>query len=122
MTHRAGRARSVPARDEELLAGYRDDFRRIFGFEIEPFWTRLTRIPMYSPVFVRGYRNPPLRSATWDNVYFAGNYRTFPSIASTGTALGSGLDAARAILALGARRCVTSEELARFRAPRQHRG
>ena len=54
---------------------------------------------MYSPVFDRGYRNPPVRSATWRNVYFAGNYRTFPSIASTGTALASGLTAGAAILA-----------------------
>ena len=32
------------------------------------------------------------------NVYFAGNYRTFPSIASTGTALASGLETGEAIL------------------------
>ena len=36
--------------------------------------------------------------ATWRNVYFAGNYRTFPSIVSTGTATRSGLEAAQAIL------------------------
>jgi hypothetical protein len=53
---------------------------------------------MYSPVFVRDYRNPPARSTTWRNVYFAGNYRTFPSVASTGTALASGLEAGRTIL------------------------
>ena len=47
---------------------------------------------MYSPVFGRSFRNPPIRSASWENVYFAGNYRTFPSIVSTGTALGSGLE------------------------------
>ena len=33
------------------------------------------------------------------NVRFAGNYRTFPSVASTGTALYSGLECATAILA-----------------------
>ena len=42
------------------------------------------------PCFGRSFRNPPVRSASWENVYFAGNYRTFPSIVSTGTALGSG--------------------------------
>ena len=36
--------------------------------------------------------------ATWRNVYFAGNYRTSPSIVSTGTAIRSGLEAAQAIL------------------------
>ena len=76
----------------------------MFGFELEPFWTHIARVPMYSPVFVRGFRNPPLRSASWENVYFAGNYRTFPSIVSTGTALGSGLETAAALLGdLGAR-------------------
>lgn len=53
---------------------------------------------MYSPVFVRHFRNPPVRSTTWANVYFAGNYRTFPSIVSTGTALRSGLEAGNALL------------------------
>jgi len=85
--------------DEELIAGYKNDFRSIFGVELQPAWTHLARLPMYSPVFLRGYRNPPVRSRSWPNVFFAGNYRTFPSIASTGTALQSGLDAAAAALA-----------------------
>jgi hypothetical protein len=54
---------------------------------------------MYSPIFSRGYRNPPLRSTAMSNVRFAGNYRTFPSVASTGTALHSGLECAAAMLA-----------------------
>jgi uncharacterized protein with NAD-binding domain and iron-sulfur cluster len=49
-------------------------------------------------VFTRGYRNPPPRSASWSNLYFAGNYRTFPSVVSTGTALRSGLETAQAML------------------------
>jgi hypothetical protein len=53
---------------------------------------------MYSPVFYRSYRNPPIHSESWRNLYFAGNYRTFPSIVSTGTALRSGLEAAEAVL------------------------
>jgi hypothetical protein len=58
---------------------------------------------MYSPVFGRSFRNPPVRSASWDNMYFGGNYRAFPSIVSTGTALASGLETGRAVLAdLGA--------------------
>ena len=66
---------------------------------LEMVWSRLTRLPMYSPRFLTGYRNPPVRSTTFHNVYFAGNYRTFPSISTTGTALGSGIDAGEAILA-----------------------
>lgn len=85
--------------DEELLEGYREDFREIFGFELTPTWVHVARLPSYSPIFHPGYENPPARSATWANVYLTGNYRTFPSIASTGTALESGLDTAQAVLA-----------------------
>jgi len=84
--------------DEDVLAAFAKDFRRIFGFDFQPLWTRVGRAPTYSPVFVRGYHNPPVRSATWRNVYFAGNYRTFPSVASTGTGMNSGFEAAEAIL------------------------
>ena len=99
VTHLRGRDRPLFTQpDEQLLAAYRDDFRAIFGVELTPFWVNVARIPMYSPVFDRHYRNPPVRSETWRNVYFAGNYRTFPSVASTGTALASGLEAAGAVL------------------------
>jgi protoporphyrinogen oxidase len=99
MSHVPSRNRALfQLADDELLAAYADDFHDLFGFRLEPSWTHISRLPLYSPVFYRGYRNPPLRSRTWTNVYFAGNYRTFPSIASTGTALGSGLDAATAAL------------------------
>jgi protoporphyrinogen oxidase len=84
--------------DQRLLAEYHRRFAEIFGFDLRPKWTRILRIPMYSPVLVRGFRNPPVRSATWENLWFAGNWRTFPSILSTGTALWSGLVAARALL------------------------
>jgi protoporphyrinogen oxidase len=99
VTHLHGRDRPLFSKsDDELMAAYLADFRAIFGFDLEPFWTNVARIPMYSPVFDRGYRNPPLRSASWSNLYFAGNYRTFPSVASTGTALRSGLETAQAML------------------------
>jgi protoporphyrinogen oxidase len=100
VTHLRGRDRPLfAASDEELVAAYLRDFREVFGFELEPFWTNVARVPMYSPVFYRGFRNPPIRSTAWRNLYFAGNYRTFPSIVSTGTALGSGLETADAMLA-----------------------
>lgn len=111
VSHLRGRDRPLfRASDDELLRAYREDFRAVFGFELEPFWTHIARVPMYSPVFVRSFRNPPLRSASWENVYFAGNYRTFPSIVSTGTALGSGLETAGAVLAdLGIRTDLTAQ-------------
>jgi protoporphyrinogen oxidase len=104
VTHLRGRDRPLfQASDDELLARYRDDFRVVFGFDLDPFWAHVARVPMYSPVFGRSFRNPPVRSASWDNMYFGGNYRAFPSIVSTGTALASGLETGRAVLAdLGA--------------------
>jgi hypothetical protein len=84
--------------DEGLLELYRSDCRDVFGFDLEPQWTNVARVPMYSPIFTTGFRNPPPRSQSYENVWFAGNYRTFPSVASTGTALGSGLEAARVLL------------------------
>jgi protoporphyrinogen oxidase len=99
VTHLQGRDRPLfRASEEELMARYREDFREVYGFELQPFWTHIARVPMYSPVFDRGFRNPPMASASWGNVYFAGNYRTFPSIVSTGTALGSGVATGSALL------------------------
>jgi protoporphyrinogen oxidase len=107
--------------DDEIIGGYLDDFRRVFGFGLEPDWVRLHRLPMYSPVFVRGFHNPPARSTTWSNVYFAGNYRTFPSIASTGTALDSGIVAAEAVLSDRGGRGRVSAEVRVFRPPKMRR-
>lgn len=116
VTHLRGRDRPLfHASDDELLSRYRDDFRAVFGFGLEPFWTHVARVPMYSPVFGRSFRNPPLRSASWENVYFAGNYRTFPSIVSTGTALGSGLETGAAVLADLGTRTLLPAQAAGFR-------
>ena len=86
------------AADEELMRRYREDFSRIFRSDLQLRWFHVSRLPMYSPIFVTDYENPPVRSETWGNVFFAGNYRTYPSIASTGTALMSGVQAAEAVL------------------------
>jgi hypothetical protein len=97
------------------MARYRADFSAVFGGDLDPLWTRVTRVPMYSPVFYRQYRNPPIRSSTWSNVWFAGNYRTFPSIVSTGTALGSGVETGAALLAELGRSTTLADSAARFR-------
>jgi protoporphyrinogen oxidase len=116
VTHLRGRDRPLfHASDDELLARYRDDFRAVFGFDLDPFWTHVARVPMYSPVFGRRFRNPPIRSASWENVWFAGNYRTFPSIVSTGTALGSGLDTGEAMAAELGRSSDLPAQARRFR-------
>jgi protoporphyrinogen oxidase len=84
--------------EDEIVAAYLADYRRLFGRTLRPTWVKVSRIPIYSPVFVKGYAPPPPRSVTAGNVYFAGNYAGAPTIASTGSALQSGLDAARSIL------------------------
>jgi protoporphyrinogen oxidase len=122
VTHLQGRDRPMfQEPDDVLTARYLDDFRNVFGFELEPSWTHVARVRMYSPVFGRSFRNPPARSATWRNVYFAGNYRTFPSIVSTGTALGSGLETGRVLLQELGRRSDLLENATRFRLKRMPR-
>ena len=99
VTHLHSRARDPFAySDEEYLARSLDDYRAVFGIDLEPAWWHLTRVPAYSPVFDPGYRNPDVRSRVWSNLYFAGNYRTYPSLVSTGTALGSGVECGKAAL------------------------
>jgi protoporphyrinogen oxidase len=101
--------------DELLKARYLEDFQSVFNFQLQPFWTHISRVPMYSPVFARTFRNAPIRSTSWQNVYFAGNYRTFPSIVSTGTALGSGVAAAAALLQNHGGSSDLPEAVSRFR-------
>jgi protoporphyrinogen oxidase len=116
VTHLRGRHRPLfRASDDELLAMYRDDFRQVFGFELQPFWTHVSRVPMYSPVFDRGFKNPPVQSTSCPNIYFAGNYRTFPSIVSTGTALGSGVTTASTVLQGLGRSTALAAAIANFR-------
>ncbi len=99
VTHLNGANRSLLKRsDAELLAAYSADFESVFGFPFEPGWMHVSRIGVYSPIFHVGYENPPIQSSTFKNLYFAGVHRTFPSVASTGCALQSGLDAAEALL------------------------
>ena len=99
VNHLSGRDAALFQRsDEELWEAYAADHRAIFDLPLDAGWRVVNRVPMYSPVFDRDYVNPPVRSESLRNVYLAGNYRTFPSIASTGTALLSGLEAGDAIL------------------------
>ena len=106
MTHLPSRRHPFFAQsDAATVADYLADFRRVFAREPRcesvrdwtPSWSQVSRLAMYSPVFHRDYRNPPVRSRGFRNLFFAGNQRTFPSIASTGTALRSGLEAAAAL-------------------------
>lgn len=123
VTHLQGRHQPLfKLPDDALLDLYRRDLRKVLGLDLQPFWTHIARVPMYSPIFTRGYHNPAVRSATWQNVYLAGNYRTFPSIASTGTAMASGLQAAQAILQDYGGRTDLSDRISAFRLRAMPRG
>ena len=99
VTHLAGPEDALFALpDEELVARYRADAVAVLGIDLRPEWVKISRVAHYSPIFDVGYRNPPARSTTFANLYYAGNYRTYPAVASTGTALASGLAAAAAVL------------------------
>jgi protoporphyrinogen oxidase len=87
------------ASEDELMAHYVRDYRDVFGLTLQPDWVHLSRIRTYSPIFGPAYRNPDIRSPQWNNLYLTGNYRTYPSVASTGTALRSGLETAGKVIA-----------------------
>jgi len=82
---------------EAIVARYTADFQARFGMTLRPQWSHTSRVPYYSPVFVRGYENPPVQSPVIRNLFFAGNYRTFPVVATTGSAMGSGWEAGAAV-------------------------
>ena len=85
--------------ESKIEARYLEDYATLFGERIEPEWAHTSRIPHYSPVFVHGYTNPPVEHPRLPNLFMAGNHRTFPVLATTGSAMGSGIEAARAALA-----------------------
>jgi protoporphyrinogen oxidase len=76
-------------------------FCECFDVPLRPRWSHVTIIPRYTPVYAPGFRVAPVRSAQISNLFFAGNFRTFPAVATTGSALQSGEDAAHACHELG---------------------
>jgi protoporphyrinogen oxidase len=99
VTHLRSPASPLFRLDEgELVARYVDDYRTVFGLDLQLDWLHLSRIAGYSPVFTPEYRNPDIHGGSWENLYLTGNYRTYPSVASTGTALQAGLETAGVVL------------------------
>jgi len=84
--------------DQELIDAYKEDFKRVFGQELDARWFNIARVPEYSPILYTNFQNPSAQSSKFSNTYFAGNYRSFPSIVSTGSALASGVSTAELIL------------------------
>jgi len=88
---------------EKIEHTYRTDFEQCFSMKLEPEWAHTSRIPYYSPVFVDGYTNPQVTHGRLQNLFLAGNHRTFPVLATTGSAMGAGMEAAEAAIQLLAR-------------------
>jgi hypothetical protein len=85
--------------ESKIEQRYLDDFEHRFGVHIRPEWIHTSRIPFYSPVFTHGYTNPPVTHGVLSNVFLAGNHRTCPILATTGSAMASGAEAAKVALA-----------------------
>jgi protoporphyrinogen oxidase len=79
--------------DDELIATYKKEYKEIYGEELKINWYKINRIPYVSAKFVKGYRNPAIQTKI-DNLLLAGNYRSYPSVTSTGTAIQTGIEAA----------------------------
>jgi protoporphyrinogen oxidase len=82
--------------DEELLADYAKSYSAIYGEALKVNWFKVNRIPFVSAKYVKGYRNPAVRTSV-EGLYLCGNYMSYPSVTSTGTAISTGLAAARAV-------------------------
>ncbi|MDD5431276.1 MAG: FAD-dependent oxidoreductase [Candidatus Pacebacteria bacterium] len=82
---------------KELLEIYQNDFEKLFGFRLKPNWSYFSFIKNYSPKFLNGYENPDIQGNI-ENIYFAGNYMTYPLITSTGSAIASGEKTAELII------------------------
>ena len=82
--------------EEEIIKSYEKDFERIFGYPLGCEWKKLNKIRFSSPKFTKGYTNPSINPEP--GIYLAGNYTTYPLITSTGTAIESGIKAAKKIM------------------------
>ncbi len=82
------------------------DDKRDFRFQERRLLVREPKVPMGNDYgrLLRSFQNPAETSPIYKNLRFAGNFRTFPVLATTGSAMGSGWSAGMAVCrALGAR-------------------
>lgn len=83
--------------DKDLIARYKKEYQEIYGETLQINWYKINRIPFVSAKYVKGYKNPSHRTKI-RGLYLCGNYMSYPSVTSTGTALQTGIDASRVIL------------------------
>ena len=83
--------------DEELILSYKETYRKIYNQELQINWYKINRIPFVSAKYVKGYKNPAIKTRI-KGLYLTGNYMSYPSVTSTGTAIAAGIQTADYIL------------------------
>lgn len=83
--------------DEELLKSYKDTYKKIYGNELIINWFKINRIPFVSAKYVRGYKNPSIKTSV-NGLFLSGNFMSYPSVTSTGTAISTGIETAEFII------------------------
>ena len=88
---------SLKLSDEELLQSYSETYKKIYNEDLQINWYKINRIPYVSAKYVKGYKNPPPRTKI-SGLYLTGNYMSYPSVTSTGTAIDAGHKSAQAVI------------------------
>ncbi|MCC2625492.1 MAG: amine oxidase [Burkholderiales bacterium] len=83
--------------DEELLDSYKKTYYEIYKEELSINWYKINRIPFVSAKYVKNYKNPDIRTKI-SGLYLSGNYMSYPSVTSTGTAAATGHATAKMII------------------------
>jgi hypothetical protein len=80
-----------------LLAIYKDEYKSIYKTNLNVSWYKINRIPFVSAKYIKGYKNPAIKTKI-EGLYLCGNFMSYPSVTSTGTARQTGIDAAKVIV------------------------
>lgn len=83
--------------EEELIKSYQETYYKLYGVELAINWYKVNKIPFVSAKYVKGYQNPPARTKV-TGLYLSGNYMSYPSVTSTGTAITTGKQTAKVII------------------------
>jgi protoporphyrinogen oxidase len=84
-------------KDEKIITDYVHDLKKTTKCDVTIKWHKINRIPFSTPAFTIGYKNLDIKGYI-KGLYFAGVYKEYPLITTTGTALYSGEKTAQAIL------------------------
>lgn len=83
--------------DSELIQSYCDTYKKIYNEELKIDWYKINRIPYVSAKYIKGYKNPNIRTKV-SGLYLTGNFMSYPSVTSTGTAIDAGNKTANVII------------------------